>query len=228
MLTMVIMFLALLTGVTIWWFLIQRLQTKPWIEHGVLPRSFEHTPAPRVGLRAFFGTMTSIFGVLIVAYAMRMSGGHGGPAWQAQTEPGVLWINTLVLVFASIAFQRARNAVEREDLASVRVNLTAGGVLTILFLAGQLWAWQELIAAGRYLWTGPETGFFYLLTAAHGIHMIGGLVVWAMATNKVWRGLSERDVDEVGAIRLTIQLCTVYWHFLLLIWFALFVLLLRT
>jgi cytochrome c oxidase subunit 3 len=226
--TLVVMFLALLTGITVWWFLIQRLQTKPWIETGVLPRSVENMPAPRVGLRVFFGTMTSIFGVLMLAYTMRVQGGHGGSAWDPQTEPPVLWLNTVLLVLASIAFQRARNAADRDELTGVRTALTAGGALTVLFLLGQLWAWRELSAAGRYLWTGPETGFFYLLTAAHGLHMIGGLVVWARAARKVWQGLAERDVAEIGAIRLTIQLCTVYWHFLLLVWFVMFILLLRT
>ena len=225
--TLVVMFLALLTGVTIWWFLIQRLQTKPWIETGVLRRSLQDVPAPRVGLRVFFGTMTSIFGVLLAAYWMSVSGSHGG-SWQAQTEPGILWINTVLLVLASIAFQRSRNAIEREDLAGTRSNLTAGGALTLLFLAGQLWAWLELIDAGRYLWSGSETGFFYLLTGAHALHLIGGLVVWARAALRVWQGLTEHELAEIGALRLTIQLCAVYWHVLLVIWFVLFVLLLRT
>jgi cytochrome c oxidase subunit 3 len=225
--TLVVMFLALLTGITVWWFLIQRLQTKPWLETGVLHRSLETMPAPRVGLRVFFGTMASIFGVLLAAYGMSVSGSHGG-AWTPQSEPGILWFNTGLLILASIAFQRARNAIEREELERTRLSLTAGGVFTLLFLAGQLWAWRELGATGRYLWTGSETGFFYLLTATHGLHVIGGMVVWARAALRLWHGLADRQLAEVGALRLTIQLCAVYWHVLLVIWFVLFVLLLRT
>ena len=82
MTSLVIMTIALITGVTVWWVLIQRLQTKPWVEKGIAERSVTTMPPARVGLRLFFGTMTSIFGVSMVAYLMRMSHSHGGGDWQ--------------------------------------------------------------------------------------------------------------------------------------------------
>jgi cytochrome c oxidase subunit 3 len=83
-------------------------------------------------------------------------------------------------------------------------------------------AWQQLSAAGYYLDLNPANAFFFLLTAVHGLHMLGGLWVWARSTMKVWTGA---DSDSV---RLSIELCTVYWHFLLLVWIVLFGMLLST
>ena len=106
-------------------------------------------------------------------------------------------------------------------MAGVRDALLAGGVLALAFLAGQLLAWRQLDAAGYFLASNPANSFFYLLTAVHGLHVLGGLVALARATAKVWRG---RDVDQV---RLSVELCAIYWHFLLFVWLVLFALLLH-
>jgi cytochrome c oxidase subunit III len=224
---LIIMSTAVLTGITIWWLLIQRLQTKPWIEKGIAERSVTTMPPARVGLRLFFGTMTSVFSVLIVSYLVRMQ--HGEHDWQPLAEPSLLWFNTALLILASLSLQRARGAAGREQLDSLKVNWTVGGVLTIGFVLGQLWAWHELIDAGYYLRTGPAVGFFYFLTAVHGLHLLGGLWVWSRTTVKVWHGLdAKKDPSAIGAVRLSVQLCSVYWHYLLLVWLVLFALLLMT
>jgi cytochrome c oxidase subunit 3 len=70
--------------------------------------------------------------------------------------------------------------------------------------------------------SNPANAFFYLLTAVHGLHILGGLYVWARSTAKVWTGASA------DTVRLSIELCTVYWHYLLLVWLVLFGLLLST
>src|SRR5690606_16762018 len=98
----------------------------------------------------------------------------------------------------------------------------AAGVLTFAFLAGQLLVWKQLADAGVFLASNPAHAFFYLLTAVHALHMLGGLVAWARTTVKVWRG------TEVARVRLSVELCAIYWHFLLLVWLVLFVLLLST
>ena len=76
--------------------------------------------------------------------------------------------------------------------------------------------------------TNPADAFFYILTGLHGVHMLGGLWFWARATRAVWGGLETRPVTEVAQVRLRVQLCSVYWHYLLLIWLVLFGLLLST
>ena len=116
----------------------------------------------------------------------------------------------------------ARNAAISGQIDGVRLGLLAGGVCTLVFLAGQLLAWQQLNAAGHFLTTNPANAFFYLLTALHGLHLLGGLWVWARTTVKLQRGAAVHEV------RLSVELCTVYWHFLLVVWLVLFGLLLFT
>jgi cytochrome c oxidase subunit 3 len=134
----------------------------------------------------------------------------------------VLWLNTGVLILSGAAMQWTRAAAQREQIDGVRIGLIAAGVFTVAFLAGQLWAWQQLNASGYFVKTDPATAFFYLLTALHGMHLLGGMYVWGRTTARVLRGV------EVGKVRLSVELCTVYWHYLLLVWLVLFAVLLQT
>jgi cytochrome c oxidase subunit 3 len=136
--------------------------------------------------------------------------------------PKVLWLNSVVLILASVAMQRTRTAARRGQPDRVKSGMIAAGVLTFGFLAGQLWAWQQMDAAGYFLAANPAYSFFFLLTAVHGLHLLGGLWVWARTTARVLRGA------EAEAIRLSVELCTVYWHYLLAVWVVLFAVLLHT
>ncbi|MCH8111528.1 MAG: cytochrome c oxidase subunit 3 [Proteobacteria bacterium] len=123
-----------------------------------------------------------------------------------------------MLFLSSVAMQRARASARRDELGGVKNGLFAAGLLTLGFLAGQLFAWQQL----GYNSANPASVFFYLLTALHGLHLLGGLVAWIRTTAKVSRGVAAADV------RLSVELCAFYWHFLLLVWLILFGLLLAT
>jgi len=222
--------IAMLTAITVWWLLIQRLKDKPWTKQGVVPTSQESvtSSAPKVGLWVFLAVVSSLFGLFASAYMMRM-GGHGGLAsWQPLDEPGVLWINTLVLVLASAALQIARNRIDGDDLAGARSYFLAGGVLTLAFLAGQAFAWQQARVTNDLSPDSPAFAFFVLLTAVHGLHMIGGLWVLGRTAARLFRAAGSSNVVTRSRIRLSVQLTTTYWHWLLLIWLGLFALLLST
>jgi cytochrome c oxidase subunit 3 len=159
-----------------------------------------------------------LFALCISAYMMRR---HMGD-WSAVTEPGILWINSAMLVAASILYHWTRSAAIHGRTGRLKPGLTVAGAFTFLFLAGQLVAWRQLNAAGYYLAGNPANAFFYLLTALHGLHLLGGLWVWARSTLRVYGGA------DAEAVRMSIELCTVYWHYLLLVWIVLFGLLLST
>jgi cytochrome c oxidase subunit 3 len=222
--------IAMLTAITVWWLLIQRLKDKPWTKQGVIPTSQEGltSSAPKVGLWVFLAVVSSLFGLFASAYTMRMAG-HGGLAtWQALDEPNVLWINTLLLVLASGAMQVARNRIDNDDLAGGRSYFVGAGLLTIVFLAGQALAWQQARAAGDLGPESPAFSFFVLLTAVHGLHLIGGLVVLGRTALRLLRGIDSSSVVARSRARLSVQLCTTYWHWLLLVWLGVFALLLST
>ena len=224
------LFIAMLTAVTVWWLLIQRLKDKPWTKQGVLPTSQETvtSSAPKVGLWVFLAVVSSLFGLFASAYMMRV-GGHGGlVSWQALDEPSVLWINTLVLVLASGAMQVARNRIDADDFTGGRSYFLAAGLLTVVFLAGQAFAWQQARAGSNLGPGSPAYAFFVLLTAVHGLHLIGGLWVLGRTTARIFRDVDANNVVARSRIRLSVQLCTTYWHWLLLVWLGVFALLLST
>jgi cytochrome c oxidase subunit III len=225
-----VLLIAMLTAITVWWLLIQRLKDKPWMKQGVIPTSQEGvtSSAPKVGLWVFLAVVTSLFGLFASAYTMRMAG-HGGLAsWQALDEPNVLWINTLVLVLASGAMQIARNRIDAGDVTGGRSYFLAAGLLTVVFLAGQVLGWQQARASGDLGPGSAAYSFFVLLTAVHGLHLIGGLWVLGRTAKRIFRGVDPNNVVARDRIRLSVQLCTTYWHWLLLVWLGVFALLLST
>ena len=216
--TITLVFLSLLMGVVIWWLFKQSVNVQPWLAQGSIQDVHAGAldrPAEKTALWIFLAVVTSFFALFISAYAMRM---HLGD-WAPLPKPKLLWWNTALLAVTSAAMQWAVVAARRGASDGVRTGLITGGVLTFGFLAGQLAVWRQLNASGYFLATNPANAFFYLLTALHGVHLLGGLVAWGRTANKVWRGI------EVAKVRLSVELCAIYWHFLLLLWFALFTLL---
>lgn len=175
-------------------------------------------PAAKTALAMFVAVLTSVFFLFAVGYRMRMH----EPDWEAISDPGVLWINSAALVLASVFMHFARKAALAGDIKGVRYSLTLAGLLSIAFLVGQYAAWGILRDSGLYAVQSPAAAFFMLLTGIHALHLLGGLLVWARATARAWQGM------EVERIRLSVELCTTYWHFLLLVWYVFFTLLLLT
>jgi len=217
-----LVFLAIIMATVISWLLRQTLNSQPWDAHDPLEnqpgRGVLNVDPAKVGLLSFIAVVTSLFALFLSAYLMRMKLGD----WLPVAEPNLLWLNTAILVLASVAFQLTRGAARRGQPLTVKVGLAVGGACTILFLLGQLIAWQQLHTSGFFVTSNPANSFFYLLTALHGLHLIGGMWVWGRTTTRMLTGADAQSV------RLSVELCTVYWHYLLLVWIGLFALLLST
>jgi len=216
-----LIFLGIIMATVIGWLLKQTINVQPWVANAVddeFSGSSLDTNTKTIALATFLAVATSLFGLFISAYTERSEFYD----WRPLDEPGILWINTAFLVLASIAYQLTRNAALAGRATSLKPGLIVAGVMTILFLGGQWMAWQQLNASGFYVENNPANAFFYLLTAVHGIHLLGGLWVWARSAVKL---LTGADADSV---RISIELCTIYWHYLLLVWVVLFGLLLST
>ena len=216
------MFVLVGAGIAGWWLFARQLTAKPWEqEQGATDDDFggatlAFAPA-RVGLWLFLAVVTSFFGLLISAYGMRMELAD----WRPLSAPDLLWVNTVMLVLSSAAFQWTRRAARRGDADSVKSGLIASGVFAFAFLAGQLLVWRQLNASEQFPAGSIAIAFFYLLTGIHGLHLLGGLVAWGRTTARAWHGGTKAD-----EVRASIELCTVYWHFLLVVWLVLFALLL--
>ena len=211
----IILFLAVIATIVGWWLSQQRLTAKPWLEEGPIddfPGTGAMTsPAAKIGLGVFLAVAGCLFTLFISAYSMRMNMAD----WRVLPVPKLLWFNTAVLVLSSAALQWALLSARRNDMDGVIFGLLAGGAAAVTFLVGQLLAWQQLIVAGYFVASNPANSFFYLLTAVHGLHLMGGLVALGKTTARVWRS------TKVSEVQLSIELCTIYWHFLLLVWLVL-------
>ena len=205
--------IALLAGIIVWVLVARRLTARSWESGSEESDVAAVRMAPaRLGLWVFLAVITSLFSLFLSAYSMRSH--HGD--WSHLTLPDVLWVNTVLLVLGSVSMQIARNAVTRGLAQRLKLGLVAGGLFTIGFLAGQLIAWGQLRESGHFAQGSPANAFFYLLTAVHGLHLLGGLWVWGRTMTRLLRGV------ELVELRLSVELCTVYWHYLLLVWIALF------
>lgn len=198
--------------------------SKPWENAGLADDAESHpafnTDNHKVGLTFFMGVVTVVFTLLVVSYFIRMQLDD----WAALSLPSLLWLNTAALVLASVWMQSAKNRLRREEttLRSVKVRFFLGGAFALAFIGGQYLVWQQLAAQGHYVQGDPAAAFFYLLTGLHVLHLLGGLYVWSQTCIRLQR------LEQAIEARLPIELCTTYWHFLLLVWVGLFYLLATT
>jgi len=225
-----IAFGAVIAGIVVWAMLVRKLSGRPWetnsavVELGTYRQS--EIPAAKVGLWTFLAVITSLFGLFISAYYMRMTHGHSAldshTDWSSIPKPTVLWLNTAFLMGSSVAMQWARHAASQGNTRAMRSSLAIGGLLTLAFLLGQLAAWSQVHDSLCFSLRNPAVAFFYVLTAVHGAHLLGGIFVWGRTLQRIG---NQRTALES---RLTVELCSVYWHYLLLVWLVLFGLLLST
>ncbi|CAH1671387.1 Alternative cytochrome c oxidase polypeptide CoxO [Hyphomicrobiales bacterium] len=218
-------FMVIVAGFAGWWLSRQHLTSKPWLEVGVIgdapePRS---PMTAKLGLGTFLVVVGSLFALLVSAYSMRM----GMADWRALPMPTVLWFSTGLLILASVALHMAVIAARCDEIGPLRSSLLAAGVCSLAFLSTQGLAWRELAAAGFFAAANPASAFFYLVTAIHGAHLLGGLVALGRTAARAFaapRDLTPRVQRELA---LSVELCAIYWHFLLLVWLVLFSLLMR-
>lgn len=221
--TITLIFMAGVMGTIVWWLVKQTINVQPWIADSALLTDIDAEnvllrPRAKSGLLAFLAVVTSMFCLFLSAYAMRMSLGD----WTPLPEPDVLWLNTGLLVLSSVSLQWARQSAKHGRDGSLRLGLYMAGAFSVAFIFGQLFAWQQLVEEGYFLSSNPANAFFYLFTALHGLHLLGGLVAWIRAAFRVRSGL------DAAKMRLSVELCAVYWHFLLIVWLVLFGLMLST
>ncbi len=212
--TVTLLLLAALATVAGAWLLRQGIATRPWLETGVPEEASGAAPVPaaKVGLGVFIAVASMLMVLQLSAYSMRME----MAGWSPPPRPWLLWVNTALLVVASVALHRAVLAARRGDRAGAGNGVLAGATAGLAFVAGQLLAWRQLAQAGYLPAGNPADAFFYLITAAHGLHVLGGLVALGRTGLKLPRGVRPER------LRLSVELCAAYWHFLLVAWLVLF------
>jgi len=179
-----------------------------------------------IALRFFLGIVTVVFFLFIITFLSRSQFSDfqalAGEPWQPFTNASQLWLNTLILLASSLCLHWSMRSANKNKVNSTLASLSLAGFFSFLFIVAQLQVWQQLIAQGFYVYSNPANSFYYLLTAIHGLHLLGGLFVLTMVLFRFWRGAK---MEEINA---SLTLCTSYWHYLFVVWLVLFALLTST
>ncbi len=196
---------------------LHELSEKPWLTPSVADAvvlSDDQLQSARttLGLKVFLGVVTMLFLLLVMAYAGRMA----FEDWRPGPELGLLWFNSFVLLASSIALQLSVGAVRRGREREAWIGLLGAAALGVGFLVGQVVAWLQLKSLGSYGLTLPSVAFFYLITGLHAAHLAGGLAAFGVIIAKTW------SIGSVARVRQNVELCCIYWHFLLVVWLVLF------
>jgi cytochrome c oxidase subunit 3 len=193
----------------------------------------------RLGLSFAIFAIFLFFLALTSAYVIRHQGGPMDKLtgqtihdWQQIPLPRILWLNTVLLILSSVTIEIARRRMFREEVAleewfgidtptrqAIPLVLATVG-LGIGFLVGQLTAWRQLTNAGFYTSSNPGSGFFYVLTGAHGAHLLGGLI--ALICTAVSMVLRRR----IESRQIALDLSSIYWHAMGVLWLYVLALLL--
>ena len=169
----------------------------------------------RFGLAVVLISITALFATLALIYYARS---RVPDWWQPVTPPPALWLSTGILLVSSAMLELARRALAQHRWFAYRRRLALTSFLGFAFLASQLMALAQLARQGVFLSRNPHASLFWVFTGAHGVHLLGGMI----AINCV---LFRRGATWAHHRLLTGVIAT-YWHFMGVIWVALFAILL--
>jgi cytochrome c oxidase subunit III len=170
----------------------------------------------QVGIWILVTAIIMLFAGLSSAYIVL----RGMPTWQGIELPSLLWPNTAILLMSSVAIELSRRSIRRNDTQSMKRWLCLGGVLGLAFLIGQVAAWKQLVNAGVYVPSTIQSGFFYILTGLHGLHLFAGIVALIVVLGMAMKNRLTAFSHE------PLKLCAAYWHVMDGLWLYLFLLLL--
>lgn len=150
--------------------------------------------------------------MLFAAISSAMIVRSSGAGWLHVQLPPVLWLSTALLLGSSLVFEMAKRSARQHGPRTMRVWIVLTALLGVGFVVAQLSGWSALLAQGVVLKGHPSGAFFYLLTAAHAIHLLGGVCVLAYVTI---RASMRRPWPGAKAV---VEACALYWHGMGALW----------
>ena len=162
-----------------------------------------------------FGVSTVLFSLILTGYLYTMP-----PEQDTKFlfKPNLLWLNTILLFIVTFFFSRISNDLKKKYTTKIKKNLIFVGVLSYLFLFGQIFFWYQLMQDDKFVSTNSYFSSFYIFTALHGLHLLGGLFFWGKVCSKT---LKLKDSEIVNQNK-SISALSLYWTFLLIVWMIFF------
>jgi cytochrome c oxidase subunit 3 len=168
----------------------------------------------RAGMLYGIGSIVSLFATMAAMLTIRWV---GSKEWRPIQLPEILYANTIVLVMSSFSLQLAR--IYADDSRRFARYVGATLALGLAFVAGQVIAWRQLLLQGVYVASNPGSALFYTMTAAHAIHLLGGII------SLLWLVSRARHLRTTGKLGLAAEVVGIYWHFMDGLWVFLMALL---
>ena len=162
-----------------------------------------------------FGVSTAIFSLIFTAYLYSI------PPEQDTTlilKNKLLWANTLVLIFVTYFFNKISKDLKNNVTNKIKNNMIVVGVLSYLFLISQIILWYKLMNEGHFVSTNNYFSSYYIFTALHGLHLLGGLFFWGKISSRILK-LQEKDYTKETS---NLQALSIYWFFLFIVWLVFF------
>ena len=174
----------------------------------------------RIGVWVAIGSILMLFVALTSAYIVRSASSND---WKPIAMPKLLWLSTALILVSSITIEVSRRSLKRNNNGAYSRWLINTVVLGAGFVVSQLFAWRQLVRQGVYMASNPYSSFFYLFTAAHGLHLLGGIfaLTYLLLRTTKKRATIDGELRRIGAADAT----TIYWHFMDGLWGGLFALL---
>ncbi|MDQ3666270.1 MAG: cytochrome c oxidase subunit 3 [Acidobacteriota bacterium] len=174
----------------------------------------------RIGMWVALAAILMMFTALTSAYIVRAASSND---WRPIAMPHILLLSTALIIASSGALEVARRNLKAAVEGSYNRWLLVTTALGVAFVGSQLLAWRQLVRQGVYVASSPHSSFFYLLTATHGVHLLGGLIALFYLLLRTRRtGLDEQAQEKRHAVADAV---TLYWHFMDGLWIYLFLLL---
>lgn len=169
------------------------------------------------GMMIALGAIAMFFVALASALIVRK--GLASTVWQPFDLPRILWFNTVLLIASSATLAYSRRRFLAQQFEEFRHWWGVTMILGVFFLVGQMIAWWRLASSGVFVSSSPNSGFFYVFTVAHGLHLLGGVA-----------GLLAVQWWPPGPMlrKTTTEVVALYWHCMTALWVGVFLFLVAT
>ena len=196
------------------------LTQKPWekdqvtIDNYHQGKTFEIT-TQKSAVIIIFGIATVLFSLIFTGYIYSIPPNQDT---NYLLKPNLLWVNTLILFFVAYYFNRINKNLEKKETSKIKKDIILVGGLSYLFLFGQLLFWVQQIKSGNSISTNTYFSSFYVFTALHGVHLLGGLFFWGRVASRVLKLDHSKIIEE----HKNTAALSWYWTFLLIVWLTFF------
>jgi cytochrome c oxidase subunit 3 len=168
----------------------------------------------KFALWLFIASVIMLFGAWTSAFIVK----RADTGWAEIILPDQFYVNTVIIVLSSVSMIWAQRSARAGNAEHLKLSISITTLLGVAFLVGQVLAYNELIGLQEFFTGGNVShSFIYVISGAHALHVIGGVVYLIITCNAAFRN----RIISTGMVLL--EMCATYWHFLGVLWVYLFV-----